>query len=245
MTSGLVALVALAGCSLLTDKEDRSRESPQAVFNTLMTALEEQDFATAVACLDPKSVDELAAKGAWRGLEERDKIGEQWQKPAPDDGWGHRRGRERRLSEQEKEKASRREQRRKRRFEVLDRYGLTKEASDALRKSPSEDAARAAAAARLSDPARFLIEFLEASETHKPKWVTEKWGRPRLDEVAIDGDRASGKVIFRAVVKGHPRLRDLSWDLSFVRLNGGEWRIVGYSLLDFVGVPWHWAYDGK
>jgi hypothetical protein len=238
----VLVLVATTGCFLVPGQAaPGSRESPHAVFNTLVTALEKEDFQTAVACLDPDSVAKTAARGAWRGLDERDDVGAQWRKPVPDDGWGHRRGRDVPLSAQEEQARRKRQEKARRRFEVLDRHGLTKETSAALQRLPSEDAARTALAGRLDDPARFLAEFLQACETERPDWLREDWPRPRLEEVAFDGDTATGKVVFRAITKDDRPVRELRWDISFVRLSKEDWRVVGISMLSFVGVPWHWG----
>ena len=68
--------------------------------------------------------------------------------------------------------------------------------------------------------------------------VRPERGRPRLDGVAFDGDRATGKCYFRAVTKDRPPVKELKEELSFVRQAQGDWRVVGGWMLDFVGVPW-------
>jgi hypothetical protein len=239
---GVAFLLALAGCSHESDEMARSRESPQAVFNTLLTALEKGDFETVVACLDPDVVAEAAALAAWRGLQERDDVEAQWRKPTPDEGRPHR-DRPERLSPQEEEAKRKREEKRRRRAELLDKHGLTKEASDDLRKLPDVEAARKDVAKRLRDPAGFYLGFIQAYPTKRePEWVREGWPRPRLDAVAFDGDKAAGKFYFRAVVKGKPPVQEISWPISFVRRTEGDWRVADVSLLDFVGIERHLYY---
>jgi hypothetical protein len=227
----------LVGCSNDPDG-GRSRRSPDAVFAALVIALEEKDFATVVACLDPDTVAKTAARGAWRGLQERYDVEAQWRQPRPEDnGWP---GRWRPLSPQEQEEERKHEEKRRLRYEVLEKHGLTKEVADALRKQPDSDTARADLACRIPDPAGFLADFLSASETYRAEWLRENWPRPRLGRVTLDGNQAAGTFSFSRRMKGAPPVQELTWQISFVRVAERDWRVVGTSLLDFVGIPWHW-----
>jgi hypothetical protein len=227
---GVAFLLALAGCSHEPDETGGSRESPRAVFNTLLTALEKADFETVVACLDPDVVAEAAARAAWAVLQQRDDVEAQWTKPIPEEEWR----RPLRLSPQEE---AERKEKRRRRSELLDKHGLTKDTSDDLRKLPDEKAARKDVARHLRDPAGFLVGFIRTCcRTHEPDWVRQGWPRPRLDEVAFDGDKAAGKFYFRMIVKEKPPVQEVSWSISFVRRTEGDWRVADEALLRFVGI---------
>jgi hypothetical protein len=212
----VVALAALTGCSRDADPLSRkgiSTDTPQAVGAAWIAAMDEGDFETVVACMAPETVRKYATWTAWEGLQRRDQLEDRWAKD-----------KEKRLDWEEWER--RRQQHAERVDPVLLEHGLTKKTSAELKVHLTRQDARQALAKKIRDPAGFYAGYLEATRKKVPVWKAEGWPPPRIDEVAIDGNHAKGKLIYRSnrVDKGD-KLVEFTKPLDFVRLPDGNWRI--------------------
>jgi hypothetical protein len=218
---GFLALAALAGCSPDADsrKSKVTFDTPHAVCDAWLTAMDNGDFSTAVSCLAPESVKTYAMIYAWEALDLRDDLKTAWAKSGP-------RFASREHEERERQRRRERKERGERLDPLLRAHGLTKQVSDELRRFPTATDASEALRGKIRDHAGFLVQYLEATHDRQPLWRKGNWPRPRVDELAINGDKAEGKLIYRTnrVDKGK-EVRELKKDVSLVRLRDGGWRV--------------------
>lgn len=210
-----IALVALAGCSREPDPPVEQRpagDSPDAVANAWIVAMDEGDFKRVVGCLAPDWVRERAADEAWSALELRDGLERRYGKDVA-----------KRPAGEEIE----RRQRADRLDPVLLEHGLTQQVSDDLKRLPTEEAARKALAKKIRNPAGFLVRYLEVTRDSQPNWRKGNGTKPRVEDVVIDGGNAKGQLISTSnrVDKGDKQV-EFKKDITFIRLRDGNWRIV-------------------
>jgi hypothetical protein len=184
------------------DKEKpKAYKTPQEVFDAFLTSLNKRDAKTFVACVDPDTLDQVAAFYAVQGLQRRQraeggttasKLAKLW-KPTLD---------------------------------VLNKHGLTAKATKDVKlgkdPSPAELAkAHAAVLPLLKDKAGFIVDYQNARDTELPK-AKEDDLKAKLRDVKINGDKATGTMVVTISVK-----EEKKDPVEFVKVGGG-WKIVPY-----------------
>jgi hypothetical protein len=195
--AGLVVLVALAAAAAPAPNYGRVKASctPQEVFNAAERARQKGDFKAYLDCLSPQTQRAMAAGLALPCVRVR----------AP---WKRLKGSEDREFQALAERYASL-------FRLLDKHGLTEEASKAALEARTDGEARKALAALIEDPEAFLVE-LSAHEVlaGEVKGVLQETKSvAKLTGVKIDGDKAVGVIVHNGVI------------INFVKING-SWRII-------------------
>src|SRR5262245_6727866 len=212
----VVASVALAGCALNPDPEPPKptpTPSLEALTEVFLAALEARDFDAAVACLAPEMVRRMARDYAWSALTERTGIGWEWEKSRAKRG-------EPRLTE-EQEAAARRYT--ERRDAMLDKHGIDGEGLD--RRSMSKDQAQDAVVAKIRNPAGFVADYLRLKEVPAPEWKERNARRARLVDLVIEGETATGNLLFYYQIVDKGGKGEGKAPITFVKKADTGWRI--------------------
>jgi hypothetical protein len=196
MTVGvLIAASLLAAQEELEKEKPRAYKTPQEVFAAYHAARKKRDYKTMVTCLSPEAQKELAADLAIAGVERRGGT------PRDIDD-SKRLGKVGSLAE------------------VLVKHGLTVTATKDIKAglNPKEtEKARKAVLALIKDPAAFIVDYLRVADLGSLSGQGELL-TPKLTNVKIDGDRATGTVLT------DDRGREQKSFMGFVRVRG-SWRI--------------------
>lgn len=216
----LAGLVFLALAWPAVAQSDRAKvyETPQEVFDAYVTAVNKGDYRARVACYPPVVQKKLATDWAIQGVFRRSQA----------NGSGKIKGVDYKPL-----------------FEVLDKHGLTEDATKGitgLETGKKRDAARSTLIALIKDHGAFVAEYETAlavvtarprpkdrdkdkdKDKEKEKDKDKSKGkptevRPKLTEVKINGDKATGVPVL--TVDG----KEQKGSVEFVKVGGG-WRII-------------------
>jgi hypothetical protein len=171
----LLGALALAA-SARDDEKDKPKatvyKTPQEVFDAFIPALNKRDTKTFVGCLAPEVIKKMAGDAARRGIERRIFA----QTGGKDGGVNDK------LMKSWKGT-----------FDVLDKHGLTAEATKKI-KADDRQKAEAALVKLIKDHAAFLVDYQEAMDKQEGSKPKESEVKAKLGDVKIDGDRATGTV---------------------------------------------------
>lgn len=209
MLAGLLAAAALPAAAQGPEPPSRAKvyASPQAVFDAYWAAQRKRDHKTSLDCLTPKALEGSAIDMALELVRQRD--GGFW--PAPKDGKGKV------------------DERMKPVLEVMGRYGLTEKATRDIPHTPfgrGAKPAREKVKALIKKPEAFLLSVLRALEKTRSgrKPPAEEVTR-KLEDLKVDGDRATGTVVHTVQEKDRGRKTEFRQPVGFARINGG-WRLI-------------------
>jgi hypothetical protein len=224
-------LAALAGCSENPEPPAKAKvnivySTPEAVSDAFFAALQRGDFKTAVNCLPPEKVIELAEDYASVAFDRRYywKLFGRWEKSSP------RRDREGRPKDLSPQVERHQKEWPKRRDALLDKYGLAPEDVEHIGKALTQEQATEAKRNLIRatvgrDSGAFVAEYLEAHDKTRP--YPRPDGVPKLKEVTINSDtEASGVLVFPYELTDKGEKREDRRPVSFLRGADGSWRLV-------------------
>jgi hypothetical protein len=169
-------------------------KSPQAVFDGYMTASEKKDYKAALACLTPAAQKDMAAYLAFIALSMKS------------------------VGVEEIVKAF------KPMLDVMDKHGLTEKATKDIKVSFAADKqeqqkARTAISKLIKKPIPFAIDMMKVQVELKPFGGDQFKPKIKLEEVKIDGTRATGLMVVE--VQGQQSKQKV----NFAKLGSG-WKMI-------------------
>jgi len=198
------ALAALAAPAAAEEKEKPKAptyKTPQEVFDAAEKAAVKPDWKTLVHCYTPRAQGELVAAVAFLVGRRRAEL----------------------LAGKDAEELKKG----KSIFDLMDKHGLTSTAFEkiekALAKDKDEGKATKSLLGLLEDPVAFVDEVATAAGITLPFEVREYKEQKKLTDVKIDGDKATGTVVFTWTDK-HKKKHERKESITFKKVGGG-WRI--------------------
>jgi hypothetical protein len=200
----LTALAVTAIAQKDKGKDDKAKvyKTPKECFDAFVTADEKKDRKTWAGCLAPQAQKEIAGQMAYQAKSLRTEFS----------------------SEKDEEKRAALLKFFKPAADVLDKHGLTEKATKDVKvgKTPKEQKeAIKSLLALVKDPEGFTVEIFTAFDKIGGSGEKKEANVPKLTEVKIDGDKATGIVVSKGKEKG----KEDKEPVSFVKIKG-SWRII-------------------
>jgi len=214
----LLAALAVSAVGQKDDKDkakdkpkDKLHKTPEACFDAVVAALEKKDSAAMVASLTPKAQNRMALEYVGQGIQLRGVA-------------------EGKLPKDKGQKNEQLAKLYKPLFDVLDKHGLTEKATKDLEtdeKGTLTTKGRGAALKLVKDPVAFLSDMLAATDKLDTRPKDKDEPKPKLTDVKIDGDKATGTVIETIRIKQKDKddkVQEEKHPVRFEKVDGG-WRL--------------------